>query len=119
MPLNATTYYTLKFSAGGSGDCEDRTDNVQITDPTNTTTTIKTFEVKNTTANSDATSSSWSDISTIFQTGTAGNYVLGLIHRNNKSKTQNQFLTNGKVTDPTLLEGRDPMYGVCNSNYHK
>ena len=119
MPLNATTYYTLKFSAGGSGDCEDRTDNVQITDPTNTTTTIKTFEVKNTTANSDATSSSWSDISTIFQTGTAGNYVLGLIPRNNKSKTQNQFLTNGKVTDPTLLEGRDPMYGVCNSNYHK
>lgn len=92
MPLKANTYYTISFLAGGAGDCDDKTDYIKITNPSDETTQIHSFAVPNATANTVASSDSWISVSATFRTGAAGNYVLGLVPRNNGNKTQNQFL---------------------------
>lgn len=92
MPLKANTYYTVSFIAGGAGDCDDLTNNIDIINPSEETTRIKTYTVPNKTANTDASSNSWMTVSATFKTGDAGNYVLGLVPRNSENKDQNQFL---------------------------
>ena len=92
MPLKANTYYTVSFIVGGAGDCDDLTNNIDIINPSEETTRIKTYAVPNKTANTDASSDSWITVSATFKTGDAGNYVLGLVPRNSGNKSQNQFL---------------------------
>ena len=90
MPLKANTYYTVSFIVGGWGDCEDKTGNVKIANPLEEKTQIGSFEVPNT--NADSNKDSWVSFKKTFKTGDAGNYVLCLEPRNNKGKSQNQFV---------------------------
>jgi hypothetical protein len=88
---------------GGASDCDDLTNNIDIINPSEETTRIKTFAVPNKTANSDATSASWISVQQIFKTGAAGNYVLGLVPRNSGNKSQNQFLYGDFVLKTTTV----------------
>lgn len=112
MPLNEDTYYTISFVTGGAGDCPDLTCNIDIINPSEETTRIKTYAVQNTTANSDATSSSWSTIQQIFKTDDAGNYVLGLVPRNSGNKVQNQFIYGDFVLKTTTVADATAYYNA-------
>ena len=112
MPLNEDTYYTISFVTGGAGDCPDLTCNIDIINPSEETTRIKTYAVQNTTANSDPTSSSWSTIQQIFKTDDAGNYVLGLVPRNSGKKVQNQFLYGDFMLKTTTIAEATDYYNA-------
>ena len=112
MPLNAETYYTVAFVAGGASDCDDLTNNIDIINPSEETTRIKTYAVPNKTANTDATSASWITVQQIFKTGAAGNYVLGLVPRNSGNKSQNQFLYGDFVLKTTTVAEATAYYNT-------
>ncbi len=91
MPLKANTYYKVTFIYGGWGDCK-KDGYVSMTAPDGSSVTLSATDLPLDATNADSNVGSWKSYEAIFQTGEAGNYVLGLRKKSYDTSGQSQYV---------------------------
>ncbi len=91
MPLKANTYYKIKFVYGGWGDCK-KDGYVSMAAPDGSAVTLSATDLPVDATNADADKNAWKRYSAIFQTGEAGDYVLGLRKKTYDTSGQSQYV---------------------------
>ncbi len=91
MPLKANTYYKVSFIYGGWGDCK-KDGYVSIADPAGDAVEILPTDLPLDAVDANTNKNSWKTYEAIFQTGEAGDYVLGLRKKNYDTSGQSQYV---------------------------
>ena len=91
MPLKANTYYKITFIYGGWGDCK-KDGYVSMAAPDGSAVTLSATDLPVDATNADADKNAWKSYTAIFQTGDAGDYVLGLRKKNYDTSGQSQYV---------------------------
>lgn len=91
MPLKANTYYKVTFIYGGWGDCK-KDGYVNVVAPDGSAVALSATELPVDATNADSDPSVWKSYEAIFQTGEAGDYVLGLRKHNYDTSGQSQYV---------------------------
>jgi len=91
MPLKANTMYKVTFVYGGWGDCK-KDGYVSMAAPDGSAVTLSATDLPVDATNADADVNAWKSYEAFFQTGEAGDYVLGLRKKNNDTSGQSQYV---------------------------
>ena len=91
MPLKANTCYKVSFIYGGWGDCQ-KDGYVSIADPEGNLVEFSPTDLPLDAKDANTNVDSWKTYEAIFQTGEAGDYVLGLRKKNYDTSGQSQYV---------------------------
>ena len=87
MPMKANTYYKVSFIYGGWGDCK-KDGYVTMLAPDGSDIELSASDLPLDATDADSNKDSWKSFEAIFQTGEAGDYVLGLRKKNESVQSQ-------------------------------
>ena len=87
MPMKANTYYKVSFIYGGWGDCK-KDGYVTMLAPDGSDIELSASDLPLDATDADSNKDSWKSLEAIFQTGEAGDYVLGLRKKNESVQSQ-------------------------------
>ena len=87
MPLKADTYYKVSFIYGGWGDCK-KDGYVTMLAPDDSAIELSASDLPLDATDANSNPASWKSYEAIFQTGEAGDYVLGLRKKNESVQSQ-------------------------------
>ncbi len=91
MPLKANAYYKITFVYGGWGDCK-KDGYVSMAAPDGSAVTLSASDLPVDATDADSNKDSWKSYEAIFQTGEAGDYVLGLRKKSCDTSGQSQYV---------------------------
>lgn len=91
MPLKANAYYKISFVYGGWGDCK-KDGYVSMAAPDGSAVTLSATDLPVDATNADSNTNSWKTYEATFQTGEAGDYVLGLRKKSYDTSGQSQYV---------------------------
>lgn len=111
MPLNADTYYTISFIYGGWGDCKND-GYVSMAAPNGTAVSLTTKDLPVAEVAADTKTDAWYNYTSIFKTGDAGNYVLGLRKTSYDTSGQSQYVYGDFVLKATTIAEATAYYNT-------